>query len=179
MRKTQFWAPLALVALVVPALASAEENKEEWKEQSFKDCRCSAQFPGTPQEKTTSTQTQLGSLDTTLITLDVPGVAFYALAFVDYPRDKVTDKNPDNLLDGARDGAVKKVKGQLIKETKVTMNGSPGRELRIEAPGGMVLHARIYMVRERLYQALVVVPTARADAAENKKFLDSFKFQKP
>ena len=166
-------APLALVLAMTPSLASAQE----WKPYSSDECRCSAQYPGTPQLRTTPMRTNLGNLDAKMITLEVPE-AFYAIAYVDYPKDKLAKANPDDLLNGARDGAVANVKGKLANETKVSMNGFPGRELRIEAPGDLVLNARMYMVKERLYQSLVVTPKPREGAADAKKFLDSFKFQK-
>jgi hypothetical protein len=168
-----------LLALLVVGLAPAAAMAQEWKDFSSNECRCSAQFPGTPQQKTQTMQTKVGSLDAKMIMLEVPGAAFYALAFVDYPKDKVGDAKPDGLLDGARDGAVSNVKGKLASETKISMNGYPGRELKIEAPGDLALHARLYMVKERLYQSLVVMPKAKEASGDSKKFLDSFKFQKP
>ena len=165
---------VALVLLLAPRLAAAQE----WKPYSSDECRCSALVPGTPQLRNQPMRTNLGNLDAKMVTLEVPD-AFYAIAFVDYPKDKLGKTAPDKLLDGARDGAVANVKGKLASEAKVTMNGFPGRELRIEAPGDLVLAARIYMVQERLYQSLVVMPKPREAAADAKKFLDSFKFQKP
>jgi hypothetical protein len=163
--------PLALLLTAAPRLAAAQE----WKPYSNDECRCSAQFPGTPQQRNQPMRTNLGNLDAKMVTLEVPD-AFYAIAFVDYPKDKL-DKSkatPEDLLNGARDGAVANVKGQLAKETKITMNGYPGRDLRIEAPGDLLLLARIYMVKERLYQSLVVMPKSRESGADAQKFLDSF-----
>jgi hypothetical protein len=171
-------AALALSLLVVSSGADARAQ-DSWKEHRSDDCRCSATYPGTPQTRTQKMQSNVGNLDSKIIMLEVPNSAFYALAYVDYPKDLAATTKPDEILNGARDGAVSKVKGSLKTETKTTMNGYPGRELRIEAPGDMVLLARIFIVKERLYQALVVVPKTRADAAENKKFLDGFKFDKP
>ena len=172
MRKIVPMLAAAAAALVFSATARAEE----WKEQSLKDCQCTASFPGTPQTRTQKMQSAVGSLDSTMFLLEVPGQAFYALAYVDYPKELAA--KPDELLDGARDGAVAKIKGQLKTENKITLAGAPGRELRIEAPGDVVLQARIYLVNQRLYQSIVVVQKGRADAPENKKFLESFKFDK-
>ena len=166
---------LALVLLA--ATASAQELA--WKEFRSDECRCTASFPGSPQVKSQSMQSSVGNLESKIIMLEVPDAAFYALAYVDYPKDKVATKKPDELLDGARDGAVSKVKGTLKSETRTTQNGFPGRELRIEAPGDLALLARIFLVRERLYQSLVVTKKDRADAPETKKFLSSFQFDSP
>jgi hypothetical protein len=166
-------ASLAFLTALAPAIASAQD----WKEFNSQECRCSAQFPGTPQLKTQGMQTKVGTLEAKMFILEMPS-AFYATAYVDYPKEGLGKKAPDELLDGARDGAVGNVKGKLANETKISMNGYPGRELRIEAPGDLALQARIYLVKERLYQILVVMPKAKEGEAEAKKFLDSFKFSK-
>lgn len=171
-------APLALLFLagvLVPAVASAQE----WKDFTSAECRCSAQFPGMPQQRTQPLQSKLGALEAKMIILDVPGTAFYALFYMDYPKDAVSSRKPDDLLADAKDAAVSNVKGKLASESKITMNGFPGRELRIDAPGDMQLNARMYVVKERLYQAIVVLPKTREGSGDAKKFLDSFKFQKP
>ena len=170
--------PALLATTFLMLLASGAIADEGWKDNRSDDCRCSAQFPGTPQTKSQKMQSSIGPLDSKMIMLEVPNSAFYALAYVDYPKEEVGKANPDKLLDGARDGAVGKVKGTLKSETKISMNGFPGRELRIEAPGDIALAARIYLVKERLYQTLVVTPKPRSEAPEVKKFLDSFKFDK-
>src|SRR5215467_13701174 len=114
-------ASIALALVAVTAVARAQEAAApEWKDQTFKECRCSASFPGTPQTKTQSMQTKVGNLDSTMIMLEVPNQAFYALAYVDYPKDAIASSKPDALLDGARDGAVGKVKGTLKNETRIT-----------------------------------------------------------
>jgi hypothetical protein len=179
-RPVQHFAALALASLVTMVGAGVARAQDGgWKEHRSDDCRCSAQFPGTPQAKTQKMQSSIGNLDSKILMLEVPGSAFYALAYVDYPKNLVATTKSDELLDGARDGAVSKVKGTLKTESKITQAGFPGRELRIEAPGDIVLVARIYMVKERLYQQLVVAPRPRAESADTKKFLDSFKFDKP
>lgn len=171
----RFSAPLTLLLALVPAVAVAQE----WKDFTSAECRCSAQFPGMPQQRTQPLQSKLGALEAKMIILDVPGTAFFALFFMDYPKDAVSSRKPDELLADARDAAVNNVKGKLASETKVTMNGFPGRELKIDAPGDMTLHARMYVVKDRLYQAIVVLPKSRDSSGDGKKFLDSFKFQKP
>jgi len=174
--KAMRMAPLAFVVslAMAPSLAAAQE----WKPYNFDECHCSAQFPGTPQVRTTPVRTNLGNLDAKMATLEVPE-GFYAIMFVDYPKDRPTKSTPDDILTGVREGQVANLKGKLVSETKITMNGFPGRELRIEAPGDLVLFSRVYLAKERLYQSLAVTPKKREGSADVKKFLDSLKFEKP
>lgn len=168
--------PLVAVFL---ALAPAVAVAQDWKDFTSAECKCSAQFPGMPQQRTQPHQSKYGALESKMILLDVPGTAFFALAFIDYPKEAEASRKPDEMLADIRDTAVGNVKGKLTSETKITMNGYPGRELRIDSPGNMSLHARFYLVKDRIYQSLVVVPKAREGSGDAKKFLDSFKFQKP
>ncbi len=166
-----------LPVLAIMLLGAATASAQEWKEHRSDDCRCSALFPGTPQAQTQRMPSNFGPLESKMIMLDIKNVAFYGVAYVDYPKDATS--KPQETLNAARDGAVSKVKGTLKSENKITMNGYPGRELRIDAPGEAVLLARIYLVKERLYQTIVVTKVAQVDSPENKKFLESFKFDKP
>ena len=168
-------APLMFLLTLAPAVAMAQE----WKDFTSAECRCSAQLPGMPQQRSNTMQSKFGTLDAKMIMLDVPGTAFFALFYVDYPKDVITKDKPDEILNDVREAAVANVKGKLRSETKITMNGFPGREVKIDSPGKMVMHGRIYLVKERLYQVIVVMPESRESAGESKKFLDSFKFQKP
>jgi hypothetical protein len=168
-----------LVALLGLALAPAVASAQEWKDFSSAECRCSAQFPGMPQQRTQPLQSKHGSVESKMIILDVPGTAFFALSYIDYSKEAAAKARPDENLDDARDAALGYVKGKLRDETKITMNGYPGRELKIDAPGNMVVNARMYLVKERLYQAIVVLPKSREASGDAKKFLESFKFQKP
>jgi hypothetical protein len=169
---------LASVTLLLGWVASA--SADEWKEHTSTEGRYTAQFPGTPQQMAQRMDTKVGNLEAKVAMLSLPdNSAFYAVAFVDYPKEALAKSKPDELLDGARNGAVEKVKGKLELEEKVTMNGFPGRELKISAPGDLKLTARIYMVKSRLYQIIVVAPKAKEIAGNTKRFLDSFKFTAP
>jgi len=114
-----------------------------------------------------------------MIMLALPGSILYAIGYVDYPKDKVANRSTDALLDEWRDGSVSNIRGTVKSESKINANGFPGRELVIDAPKDLVFIARMVLAKDRLYQSIVVVPKAHADAPENKKFLDSFKFDKP
>lgn len=169
-------APITFLLAFAPAVAMAQE----WKDFTSAECRCSAQLPGMPQQRSNSLPSKFGPLDQRMITLDVPGTAFFALSYVDFPKDAFTKAKTDDILDDVRETSVSNVKGSKLRsETKVTMNGFPGREIKIDSPGKMVMHGRTYLVKERLYQLIVVMPEAREAAGDSKKFLDSFKFQKP
>ncbi|MFL6209823.1 MAG: hypothetical protein ACJ74W_13285 [Pyrinomonadaceae bacterium] len=66
-------------------------------------------------------------------------------------------------------------KGTLTSEKDITLQGHPGRELRIEFPDGFGV-LRLYAVGNRIYQAIASLSTAKkAQEPTAVKILDSFK----
>ncbi len=171
MRKAYTYVVWVAVILGLPALAAAQE----WKPYASTAGRYTALFPGTPKEQTQRMDTEIGPIDATIVSLETAN-AFYAIAFNDYPKDKIAKQTPDQLLDNARKGAVDKVKGRLVSEKRITASSYPGRELQIEAPGDLQIAERVFLVKTRLYQALVVTPKGKGVPDDIKKFLESFKF---
>jgi hypothetical protein len=151
---------ILIVWLALAGVASAQQGT--WKAFTSKDGRFTVEFPGAPNEAAPQqVQTAVGPLETHLFTLELPNVAFYAIAYVDYPKDKVGDKSIDSMLESAKDGAVAKVQGTLVDEQKKDFNGNKGLELKIEAKD-LMLFGRLMFVQNRLYQILVVVPKPKS-----------------
>jgi len=167
--------PVPVILLVACALSSTAWAEPVWRDTKSAEGRFSAKFPGTPQQATKPMRTALGNLQPRLFLLEAPGQPFYAVAYVDYPKDRIAGKKPDELLDGARDSAVANIGGKLASEQKITLAGFPGRELRVEKiRGDMILVCRLYLADERLYQALVVMPRAKESPELVQPFLDGF-----
>jgi hypothetical protein len=84
-------------------------------------------------------------------------------------------------LDKARDSMVQAVKGDLNKEVSISLGEYPGRELSISASGGngvdYVLHARLYLVSNRVFILQVAVPKNEDQVTREKvaKYFESFK----
>jgi len=81
------------------------------------------------------------------------------------------------VLDYLRDGALSGTNGKakLVGETDISIEGHPGRELRVEYPDGFSI-ARIYLVRNRIYQVFASIPAdKKAQEPTVVKILDSFK----
>jgi hypothetical protein len=120
--------------------------------------------------------TPVGSLNLYTYALDM-GELSYMVAYSDYPSNLVRYADVDEMLDGARDGAVDNVDGTLVGERKIRLQGYPGRELWIEATmaGKQGLaQARIYMVGSRLYQIIAGGLKDSFPAGDAERFLNSF-----
>ena len=84
----------------------------------------------------------------------------------------------DDQLDGAREGIVESSHGKLLKETKITLDKWPGRELLVGPTEGTPLEFtyRIYCVGKRQYCLAAGGATGlKPSDADTKKFFDSFK----
>jgi hypothetical protein len=178
--------PVPVLCLVLFSRMALAAPSAEWKEFSSQEGRFSVLFPSAPKQTTQTMTTKVGNLDARLYTLsstkETPFEAqFFAVAYIDYPKDALAKYRTDALLDGAREGAVTFVKGKQLAETRVTQNGVEGREIKITAPNKRktsLVVVRLFLVGERLYQVLVVIDESRAESGEIAKFLDSFKLEK-
>jgi hypothetical protein len=79
------------------------------------------------------------------------------------------------VLDGARDGAVSNVKGKLRKEEAILVSDLPGREFIIDAPNGLVAMSRIFLLDNKLVQAMAAGPVMVLAEPDTRRFLDSLK----
>ena len=83
-------------------------------------------------------------------------------------------------LDKGRDGVVNAVKGTLLSEEPISLNGRPGRALRVKARSAnfdIIALARIYEINGRIYvlQALSLDSESESTRLQlAKKFFDSF-----
>src|SRR5262245_56195662 len=60
-------------------------------------------------------------------------------------------------LDAARDGALRNIKGKVVREKDLHLGDHRGREVYVEAPklGKALLRMHFYIVGQRLYQLMV------------------------
>jgi hypothetical protein len=79
------------------------------------------------------------------------------------------------LLEDATGRGVAGVGGEVLEFQEIEQDGYPGRELRLEvADGDGQIHARFFLVDDRLYQISAIVATRIVDEEVNQRFLDSF-----
>jgi hypothetical protein len=139
-----------------------------------KDWKFSAQFPDKPKEVD---QSAVGVKFKMFMTESKNGAAMIGVADVPIPANETADMIQARL-DGARDGAIKNVGGQLLSSKAITLGKKkyPGREFSAKAtkPVEGLLRARIYLVGTRLYQVVVMGTKEYATSKETDAFLDSF-----
>ena len=148
-----------------------------WKEFSSSEGSFSILMPGEPTEQTKTVNTKAGAIDLHLFIFQQKNVAYF-VSYVEYQEELVQANNAEKLLDGARDGAVSNVQGKLLNEVSISLEKYPGREIRIQVPDGKhTIQTRMYLVKNRLYQVMIVTPKEDSFSKDVTKFLDSFKLQ--
>ena len=166
---------IALLLGMMLALAGCESS--QWKDFHSKEGGFSVSMPGTPVEKRQAYHTQAGPVEAHFFTVEADrGSLVYMVVYGDYPEALMVADDGEMLLDAARDGAVGNIQGTLLGERSVSMGGHPGRELQVlSSDGRLALQMRIYLVKNRQYQVVAVMPKEARSTADRDRFLDSFR----
>lgn len=135
-------------------------------------------FPGTPKEEKTTANTQAGPIEAISYSVSNNKIS-YTVAYNDYPEELVKSSKPDDILNGARDGAVTNTKGKLLNELIINLDNYPGRDFRYELSGGIgIVRQRIYLVNNRLYQIMTATESEDMFLNSITEFFDSFRLIK-
>ncbi|MCA1592122.1 MAG: energy transducer TonB [Acidobacteria bacterium] len=163
-----------------PPPVAVEYSSKAWKEFSSAEGRFTVLLPGTPTPQVQTQDTAIGKLDVHTFTLTTS--MQYGVMFVDYPRTMEDSGAAKQFLDGARDGGVKGVNGTLLEEKETSLDGHPGRIIKVRVGDGYVMRVKFYVVKNRLYQLGVTMwdkdapeAAARFHDETAARFLDSFK----
>jgi hypothetical protein len=165
------------LAVVLPLLLGGGDPKAglKFKEFAPKGAGFSVMMPGEPKEQKKSVKTPAGDVEITMNVAEPAANYTFVIAHTDYPEAALKNSSEDQRLDAYRDAAVREVKGKIINEKKIKLAKFPGRDVVIELSPKGQLHARFYVVDNRLYQLTVGGTKEQASSKDAEKFLDSFK----
>lgn len=102
----------------------------------------------------------------------------YILSETEYP-DSVMNSQKKDKLEGffknSIDGVVQKFKGTLLSQVNTSLDGYPGKEIKLSIQDGKaIMNIRLFLVKNRMY---VLQTITQSDKESNKsiaKFMDSF-----
>jgi TonB family protein len=163
-----------------PPAPAVEYDPKAWKEFSSAGGRFTVLLPGTPTEKVQSRDSPVGTLDVHDFTLITS--YYYGVTYIEYPPNVEEGGDVKAFLDSVIGAGVKSVGGTLLEEKDISLDGHPGRFVRVQAGNGYVMRIRSYVVGNRIYQIGITMREADAPQAIAKfhdetaaKFLDSFR----
>lgn len=142
----------------------------EWKPYSYPAAGFSASFPSQPVIEKQSVPTDAGAFD--LQTYQAEDASSTLIAAVCDYGSSASGKDPDALLEGAKQGAVNNIKAHITSEKKITLGANHGIAFEADSDSAHI-SARIYLVGNTLYQTIVASP-ASTPYADSGRFFDSF-----
>jgi hypothetical protein len=163
------WIVMAL--LVSGALATAQSA--QWKIYDYPDDGFAASYPSLPDLQRKNIDTPAGALDMRSYvagagdTALLIGVCDFGPAFA--------DKDPYQILEGAKKGSLANSGSNLLRERRIVLGKNQGLEFDAEN-NATHFTARMYLVGTTLYETLVVSPLNKP-FNERERFLDSFQLQ--
>ena len=152
---------------------------QDWEKYKSEELAFIANFPGTPEKSVQQIQTVVGELDMSIVGYSSSKVGdnvYYGVVRSDYPKEQFSDMSEEKIksvLDGAVNGAVSNVNGTLESDENVTLNGYPGRKIKIKATG-MEMFMNAYLVDNIMYIAQVISMEGSVNTENLNKFLDAF-----
>lgn len=148
-----------------------------WETYESSEGAFSVLVQGMPELDNTEIDIIFGSVTLYMYIWDKTDIV-YMIAFADYPDEVVSYSNPEDMLDAAKEGALENVQGEIISEKNIELKGYPGKEIVISAKvEEAIATVHLYMVRNRLYQVLVITTENDPQRDNVSKFLDSFDVQ--
>jgi hypothetical protein len=167
-------------SLALPLLLGAVQDDlpANWKVAVSKDGGFTVAMPGVPTEKKQHVKTATGQLNVTLLLAEGRNDSVFVVSYSDFPEAELKKGTLEKRLDHARDGAVSSARGKLRSEKTIELDGHPGREIAIENNGECIAKMRIYLVKNRLYQVMVLGNGMIFMTKDVGIFLDSFGLNK-
>ena len=166
----------AVVTLLCCGFAAIAQQPVEWSKLDSTEGRFRALTPS--KAESSVSEVPSGTLKITLYTFSSSNkTGSFMLSYADYPNAATSPEHEQIVLDKVRDGVLKGTQAALVSETKITLKGYPGREMRAKRTiegTEMIFSWRLFLVGKRLYQLAVATTEADSQSPEIKKFLLSF-----
>jgi hypothetical protein len=164
---------VAGVVFLVALLPAGCGGSLEWKEVSSADGRFKVLMPAEPAKGSVAEEPPVGPLTLTTYTAPHKGDSFF-LGWADLP-----PKPPFDTADLLK-GVAKRYEAEVKGSKPITLQDNPGREFDLETAKGRKIVGRLYVVKNRLYELLVIGDGANAPHSEEaQKYFGSFKLIDP
>jgi hypothetical protein len=161
---------LAVCVALMSFAAALGAQTTAWKTYSYPADGFSASYPSVPDLQKKDVPTDAGSFELRSYIGTDGDVAMF-VGICDYG-SKTAGKDPDELLQGAKNGALQNSNSHLLSEAKTTLGIYHGLIVQYENDQAH-FSMRIFLVGTTLYQTLVVAPLGQP-YADTARFLDSF-----
>ena len=145
----------------------------EWNEYRPQGGRCLVSVPKTPDHSVKDVSSDVGTLKMHQFMMDYGEHAFL-FTYTDYPAKLFETKSNNDILEDVVKGSTGD--GEVIREVELEIDGFAGKEYVVQKTD-FTLKARIFLVKQRLYQLIAVYPPDKASTLtpQADQFLQSFR----
>ena len=155
---------------VILLLAGALAAQTSWKTYRYPSDGFSISMPSQPELSKQSVPTDAGTFELRAYLSEDGDSALY-VGVCDYGQ-VAEGKDPNAILEGAKNGAIENVHGHILSAEKITLGIYPGMKFEGENDK-FHFSARIYLVGTTLYQTLIAMPISERYSG-TQQFMDSF-----
>jgi hypothetical protein len=154
-------------------------TRSEWRELPVSDGGFSVLMRGDPHYLRQQVGTPVGKMFAHLYSSDRPA-SYFAVGYADYPLALVVGTPPERLFSAVRQTWIERIDGKLTaSDGTIKLAGKyPGTEF--QASGNIngidaFMHARLYLVDQRLYQVISMGRKDEVSQGVVNRFLNSFR----
>ncbi len=147
---------------------SSSDDKFYSKDGHFK-----INFAGEPEVSNEPIPTEIGNIQMYMYTYEKSATEVEMLAYSDYPSEMIKASNPDDLLIGAKNGAINNLGATITKEEKIDFDGNPGYQFKADN-GSYYVDYKIFLKGNRLYQIAIMRDGSAPTEEAVKNFIGSF-----
>ena len=174
-----------ITILVLMIVTMGFVNSDEWFQ--FESDEFKIEFPVKPNFETKKINSAFGESTMNIFSYDASKAMkdenlIYMVILTEYPDSLINSDKKEILTEYFRnsvDGAVQRVKGKLISEKNIEIDGFPGREIKIDYGNGMaIINMRSYLVKNKLFVIQTITETKKDSNKSIDRFMDSFKLKK-
>lgn len=144
-----------------------------WTEFKSDEGRFSVLMPDKPLSQRSIIETPQGRLEQNVFTAS-HNFLVCMIAYTDFPKPALVANDVDGVFDSIRDQFIKQAGGKLASESSLSLDGNPGREIRVHLFRGE-LRMRLFLVGNRLYLLSLANLNQSDDEQTLNKFFVSFK----
>ena len=154
-------------------LAAPADKAEGGKSFTSTKGGFSATFPAGAEPK--EQEQMLGAVKFVRVSSQQPDKTALQVAVITYPPEALKAQTDEARLDAMRDQLGRSFRTKVEDEKKIKLDGHPGRSFTLTLANGGLGRVKLFMVKDRMYQVMVLGPKKGASSKEADQFLDSFK----
>jgi hypothetical protein len=167
---------VVLTAIIAYFVANYEQFlPHHWQTYTSPDDSLSVQFPDKFKFQPTQNPLEAGGTTTVnMITASPTEHTAYSFSIVE--NENIGQKSPDQALDFALEGSLRRIQGTVITQKNITVQGCPALEVQARARGNSRVDLRMVVAGNRLIMIMAVATVERDREPKTvQRMFDSFR----